>query len=190
MTEDTADALLRRAWAAYDSGDADAFAACLSEDWQLHVPSGGWIDVEAAMDAIHGAEGLLKAGKWRQAWPAAEVAYHVSRRPFLAGEDGAWAEEQRERLRTTFARASECLAEVYLHNGEPLVAVDVASQLVGAHPFRETGYQALMRAHAAAGNRAEALWVYERCRKIITAELGVPPSAETNAVYLKVLRSR
>jgi hypothetical protein len=40
-------------------------------------------------------------------------------------------------------------------------------------PFRETGYQVLMRAHAAAGNRAEALWVYERCRKIISDTLAL-----------------
>ncbi len=158
--------------------------------YQLHVPANAWIDIEAATDSIHSAEGLLKADKWREAWPAAEIAYHVSRRPFLAGEDGPWIDEQRERLRTIFARACECLAQVYLSNGEPLVAVDVAHQLVAAHPFRETGYQMLMRAHAAAGNRAEALWVYERCRKIISAELGVAPSAETSAVYLKVLRSR
>ena len=39
MTEDNAD-LLRRAWAAYDSGDVDAFAACLTDDWQLHTPQG------------------------------------------------------------------------------------------------------------------------------------------------------
>ena len=39
MTEDTA-ALLRQAWAAYDSGDADAFAACLTDEWREHRPSG------------------------------------------------------------------------------------------------------------------------------------------------------
>ena len=39
MTEDNT-ALLRRAWAAYDSGDVDAFAACITDDWLLHVPSG------------------------------------------------------------------------------------------------------------------------------------------------------
>jgi predicted ester cyclase len=39
MTEDTA-ALLRRAWAAYDGGDAEAFAACLTDDWREHSPSG------------------------------------------------------------------------------------------------------------------------------------------------------
>jgi predicted ester cyclase len=39
MTEDKA-ALLRRAWAAYDGGDVDAFAACLTDDWREHRPSG------------------------------------------------------------------------------------------------------------------------------------------------------
>src|SRR5229473_8469866 len=82
--------------------------------YQLRLPADTWIDVEMATDSIHEAEGLLKAGKWRQAWSAAQVAYHVSRRPFLAGEDGPWMEEQRERLRTVFARASECLAEAYM----------------------------------------------------------------------------
>jgi DNA-binding SARP family transcriptional activator len=158
--------------------------------YQLHLPDGAWVDVEAAFDSIHEAEGFIKARKWRHAWSAAQVAYHVSRRPFLSGEEGTWVEEQRERLRTVFARACECLADAYIRNGEPGVAVDVARDLVFTQPFRETGYQVLMRAHAAAGNRAEALWVYEHCRKVISNELGVAPSAETNAVYLKVLRSR
>src|SRR5258708_16532149 len=158
--------------------------------YQLSLPEGAWVDFEAAFDAIHEAEGFINARKWRQAWAAAQVAYHISRRPFLAGEDGAWVDEQRERLRTIFARACECLADAYIRNREPSVAVDVAKELVFTQPFRETGYQVLMRAHAAAGNRAEALWVYEHCRKIISDELGVTPSAETNAVYLKVLKAR
>jgi SARP family transcriptional regulator, regulator of embCAB operon len=158
--------------------------------YQLHLPADVWVDVEAAADSIHEAEGFLKARQWRQAWAAAQVAYHVSRRPFLAGEAGAWVEQQRERLRTIFARAGECLAETYIWNGEPTVAVDVAKEVVASQPFRETGYQLLMRAHAAAGNRAEALWVYERCRRFISDELGVAPSAETHAVYLEVLRAR
>jgi SARP family transcriptional regulator, regulator of embCAB operon len=158
--------------------------------YQLHLPTDVWVDVEAASNSIHEAEGFLSARKQRQAWAAAQVAYHVSRRPFLAGGSGVWVEEQRERLRTIFARAGECLAGTYIWNGEPTVAVDVAKEVVATHPFRETGYQLLMRAHAAAGNRAEALRVYERCRKFISEELGVAPSAETHAVYMEVLRSR
>jgi predicted ester cyclase len=33
-------ALLRRAWAAYDRGDEEAFAACLTDDWREHTPTG------------------------------------------------------------------------------------------------------------------------------------------------------
>lgn len=32
--------LLRRAWSAYDRGDVDAFAACLTDDWREHAPDG------------------------------------------------------------------------------------------------------------------------------------------------------
>ena len=64
-----------------------------------------------------------------------------------------------------------------------------AREAVALEPFRETSYQLLMRAHAAVGNRAEALRVYELCRSILSEELGVPPSSQTEAVYLEILRS-
>jgi SARP family transcriptional regulator, regulator of embCAB operon len=53
----------------------------------------------------------------------------------------------------------------------------------------ETGYQLLVRAHAAAGNTAEALKVYERCRALISEELGVPPSRRTQALHSELLAS-
>lgn len=155
--------------------------------YQLNLPTDTWVDIEVATDSLHEAEGMLKSGQRREAWSMAQVAYHICKRPFLPGETGPWAAQQRERVALSFARAGECLAEIYIWNGEPSVAVDVAEQVVAAQPFRETAYQLLMRAHAAAGNRAEALWVYERCRKLILNELGVPPSPETSAVHLEIL---
>jgi len=64
-----------------------------------------------------------------------------------------------------------------------------AKETVAIEPFRETSYQLLMQAHAAVGNRAEALRVYERCRNLLSEELGVSPSPQTEAVYLDILRS-
>src|SRR3954470_18710426 len=32
--------LLRRAWASYDKGDVEAFAACLTDDWREYGPRG------------------------------------------------------------------------------------------------------------------------------------------------------
>ena len=45
MNEENA-ALLRRAWAAYDRGDAEGFAACLTDDWREHTPTGEFATIE------------------------------------------------------------------------------------------------------------------------------------------------
>ncbi len=158
--------------------------------YQLNLPSDTWVDIEEASEALHKAEGLLKCGENREAWAQAQVAYHICRRPFIAGEMAPWVAQAREQLTDNLVRASECLARIYIWNGEPLIAAELAKEVVAAQPFRETGYQLLMRAHVAAGNRAEALRVYERCKKLISEELGVTPSAETRAVHLEVLQLR
>ena len=44
-----------------------------------------------------------------------------------------------------------------------------------------------MEAHAAAGNRAEALQVYEQCRRLLADELGAYPSPETETIYRALL---
>ena len=54
-------------------------------------------------------------------------------------------------------------------------------------PFRESGYRRLMEAYAAAGDRAESLRVYERCRRLLADELGAYPSPETEAAYRALL---
>jgi SARP family transcriptional regulator, regulator of embCAB operon len=53
----------------------------------------------------------------------------------------------------------------------------------------EVACQALMRAPAAAGNRAEALRVYARCRKLFREELGSEPSEKDGRHFLSILRS-
>ena len=63
--------------------------------YRLDLPANAWLDVEAAFDSLHAAEGLLKRNQHREAWAAAQVAYHIYRRPFLPAETGAWAARQR-----------------------------------------------------------------------------------------------
>jgi len=46
-----------------------------------------------------------------------------------------------------------------------------------------------MRLHATMGNNAEALRVFEQCRRLLREELGASPSAQTEAVFLKILRA-
>jgi SARP family transcriptional regulator, regulator of embCAB operon len=46
-----------------------------------------------------------------------------------------------------------------------------------------------MKMHAAAGDRAEALRVFAKCRALLRDELGISSSPQTEAVYLKILRA-
>ena len=157
--------------------------------YQLLLPADVWIDVEAASEAIDRAESALRRDKAPEAWGWAHVAYQISRRPFLMGEEGPWVTLKRSELRDVLVRAHECLSEPGIWGTEPAYAVKHANEAVTIEPFRETSYQLLMRAHAAVGNRAEALRIYERCRSLLSEELGVPPSSQTEAVYLEILRS-
>jgi peptide/nickel transport system substrate-binding protein len=80
------------------------------------------------------------------------------------------------------------LADACLRTGAGGEAVSWAQQAIELEPFRETGYRLLMEAHAADGNRAEALRVYERCRRLLADELGAYPSPETESVYQRLLQ--
>src|SRR5581483_12042260 len=106
------------------------------------------------------------------------VAVNVARRPILPGEEGEWLDRQRDLLRGILVRGLDCLAAFFLANGDATLSLQAAAEAVAAEPFYEAGYQHLMRAHAALGNRAEALRVYERFRKLLAEELGTDPAPQ------------
>lgn len=58
-----------------------------------------------------------------------------------------------------------------------------AARLVAMDPLQEQAYRALMQAHAGLGDTAAALRWYRRCRDLLQQELGVTPSAETEALH-------
>ena len=157
--------------------------------YTLTLPADTWIDVEAAKAAIERADAAFAAGDLDEARAHASAAAGLSRPNFLPGEDGTWVEEQRRDLREILVQALECLRDASLATQDFGDAVRHATEIINLEPFRESSYRALMEAHVAAGNPAEALRVYERCRRFLADELGAYPSAESEAVYLEILRS-
>jgi DNA-binding SARP family transcriptional activator len=155
----------------------------------LRLPAETWIDMEAAANAIDEAEGALRVGQTAQAWAHANVAVTITRRPFLPDFDAPWIDVCRAELRDCLTRGLHCLATVSAANAEPALAVRYAAEAVTLEPFRETGYQSLMRLHHALGDRAEALRVFDRCRTLLREELGTSPSPQTEAVFLEILRA-
>lgn len=157
--------------------------------YELRLPPDTWMDAEAAAAAVEEAEAALRSTAPASAWGPANVAVAIARRPLLAGEDGAWIERARDALHRTLIRGLDCLTEVSLVIGDLVGAAQAAADAVTLEPYRETGYLRLMRAHSAAGNRAEALRVYQRCRALLAEELGVDPSAAVESLYLELLRA-
>jgi DNA-binding SARP family transcriptional activator len=158
--------------------------------YQLVLPTDAWVDVEAARDALEEAESHARAGRFRDVWGPANVVGSIAARPFLAGLDADWITRVRQRLRDARVRALECLAAVARANREHPLAVQLAREVVELEPFRETGWQALMRAYAGGGNRAEAVRAYGDCKKLLADELGAAPSPETEAIARELRRPR
>jgi YVTN family beta-propeller protein len=155
--------------------------------YRLELPDGTWIDVLAAGDGADRAEAALAAGETDEAKAGAGDAAAIARRPLLPGEHGEWVEGKRRELADVRVRALDCLAEACLLTDHAAEAAKWADEAIALEPFRESGYRRLMRAHAAAGNRAEALRAYERCRKLLAEELGAYPSPETESIYRELL---
>jgi YVTN family beta-propeller protein len=157
--------------------------------YRLQLPEGSWVDIVVAANAVQAAEEALAADELDSAKAAAALAASLLQRPFLPGEEGEWVEEKRREFVEIRGRALSALADAYLRSGDPSEAATWAEQTITLAPYRETGYRRLMEAHAAAGNRAEALQVYERCRHLLAEELGTYPSPETEGIYRGLLEA-
>jgi peptide/nickel transport system substrate-binding protein len=155
--------------------------------YRLDLPEGAWVDLTAAADAAEAAEQALAAGDLEAARADASLAASLLRQPFLPGDDGAWVEQKRREIADLHVRALRVLGDTSLRLDDAADAAKWAEQAIALEPFRESGYRRLMEAHAAAGNRAEALQVYERCRRLLSEELGAYPSPETESIYRRLL---
>jgi DNA-binding SARP family transcriptional activator len=156
---------------------------------QMRLPLGVWIDLEHAANAIDEAEGALRSNDTRSAWSHAVALVIIARRPFLPGEDAAWIEARRARLRSLLVRGLYILSKITAINGEHALAVQYATEVIELEPFHETGYRHLMQMHSQMGNRGEALRVFGRCRELFRDELGADPSQETERLFLEILRA-
>jgi SARP family transcriptional regulator, regulator of embCAB operon len=156
---------------------------------RLELGSHARVDVEAARDGIHRAEALMAARDWYAAIGPTLVAYNISERGFLPGEEGDWIEERRRELEEIRVKALECTARRSLVLGGPEIAVAerTARRLIDLSPYRESGYAVLMEAFERQGNIAEALRVYETLRRLLREDLGAAPSPTVQRVHERLI---
>ena len=150
-----------------------------------------FVDVEAALDALHRAESHVAKCEWAEAWGPSTLAYDVTSRPLMRGHDRPWLDDWRRRLDDARLSALESVAAASLGIGGPELpqAANRARQLIELAPFRESGHRILMEALARSGNAAEALRVYDRLRIMLRDELGIAPSPAVRDVHRRLLGS-
>jgi DNA-binding SARP family transcriptional activator len=100
----------------------------------------------------------------------------------LIGLDDAfdvWIAGEARRLR----EAAVALAGMVLdRQSEPEAMTVAARRLVNLAPANETGWQRLIQAHLACGERAAAFEAFDRCARALAEATGRPPGAETLAL--------
>ena len=156
---------------------------------RLMLPADAWVDVHSAREALHRAESADALEDWAEVWGPARVVQHIGERPFLPGDDSAWADQCRLAHEEMLIRALELggLAALRIGGAELATADRAARRLVQIAPLRESGTRLLMEVLDRRGNRAAALIAYDMLRVRLRDELGIAPSPETQAVHRALL---
>ena len=89
-----------------------------------------------------------------------------------------WVLIERERFRQLRLHALEALCLNLVDRGRFAMAIDAGLAAVAAEPLRESAHRALIIAHLAEGNPAEAIRQLVAFRAVLEDALGICPSAE------------
>jgi len=101
----------------------------------------------------------------------------------------AWSEGLRARVEEAHIGILERLAAALLEGGRAPEAVTRYRRLLSLDPERETWHRGLMDAYARSGELALALRQYQSCRARLRRGQGTEPSAETRALYARLLEA-
>jgi DNA-binding SARP family transcriptional activator/TolB-like protein len=136
-------------------------------------PGAVWIDVEEVMRAT-------------AAQPAALALLEGDLLEDLDGIDpnfDAWLNTERERLRDRARGVAELMLK---EDMEPDAAIAAAQRLLVIDRSHEGAWRALMKTHAARGERGLAVQAYDRCRASLADMLDAAPSTETQKLLNEI----
>ncbi|GAA4560635.1 ATP-binding protein [Pseudonocardia xishanensis] len=137
------------------------------------------VDVDEAADLVD------RCTRERDPAPGLRALDLLAEESLLIGEpDAEWTRPARDAFAALLRRARTATAEAALARGDPATALGALGPV---DPLDEPAHVLLMRATAAAGDRAGALQVYERLRAALADELGVPPSTASRAAHTALL---
>jgi two-component SAPR family response regulator len=115
-----------------------------------------------------------------------DKAVAMYRGSFLSADDEHWTLSFRERLQSKFLRLITKVCQYLEQTGQCEKAVEYYQRALEIDNLAEEFYQHLMVCYQHLDQQAEAIKVYKRCRKVLSAVLGIEPSSRTEAVYKRI----
>lgn len=130
---------------------------------------------------VHEFELLAAAGDYESLSTAAalyqgEFLEGISIRDVAIQE---WLHSERARFKRQLVEILTRLAETQILSHDYRHAIKSAECLVQQDPLGESGWRLLMRSLSDSGDRNHALQAFNRCRQVLSDELGVEPEAAT-----------
>jgi DNA-binding SARP family transcriptional activator len=147
-----------------------------------------WVDVRAFEYFFEEADGKMKEGLTESSVQFTHRAIEMYRGPFLSGEiEHPWVISTRERLRRRFLKYLSLLGHYWGQSERWEKALECYERGLEVDELAEELYRRLMICYKRLGRKAEALSVYNRCKKTLSSALGIEPSPETQTIYQKIL---
>jgi predicted ATPase/DNA-binding SARP family transcriptional activator len=129
----------------------------------------------------------------RAARPAAAALPHLQRAvaayrgDFLAGmAAGEWAQARRDELARSFESALLATGRLHAAAGRYRPAAAAFRRAVAHEPLNETAHRELMDCWVRLGETARAVRHYRELVELLQEQVGVPPAAETTALYRRL----
>ncbi|WP_456272332.1 BTAD domain-containing putative transcriptional regulator [Bacillus sp. AK031] len=101
-----------------------------------------------------------------------------------------WCLTERERLQVIFLRAAEMLAQVAVRLSDFELCIHWCERILMEEDTWEEAYRLLMYCYYQKNNRPQAIKWYNKCKKILNAELGVEPMEPTKEMYQMIIGDR
>ncbi|MEW5745884.1 MAG: BTAD domain-containing putative transcriptional regulator [Nitrospirota bacterium] len=121
----------------------------------------------------------------------AERAIAMYKGHFLQADAGhPWTASLRERLRDKYLRLIARTGGHFEQTGAWQKAIEYYTRGTHVDDLAEEFYQRLIVCHRQLGQHAAAMAVYDRCRSVLSAHLGIAPSPTTEALYKSLLKDR
>ncbi len=118
------------------------------------------------------------------------LAVELYRGPFCEGIYAEWCLRERERLERLYLRAQGQLMAGLMRQERYDEAISAGQAILDNDPLREEVHRALMRCYWRLDQPSAAAQQFQRCARLLQAELKILPMPETIALYRGIVEER